>query len=269
MSPCFLSEPTSAPPLLHYLPTSRTSLPQPSLLDPAPESQAALEPLVSPPSKQSSLQRWEPRPPRHRGSPENNGHRPRARKGLQATPGKARSPSQTLITPAEPSQARSRLPLPAALASARRGEQQISALRQFPKRPPALPLPPPPPWGRCGATAAQEGPFPRFCSHSDGFPDWGEQWAVPWPGGQRGGSASLPHPHPADVPRVHIALSILLYDGQRCPPKRSGFPALLRCELSPAWGLPAQLGQERRVKEDLETRPPAERLDEINIQRAG
>lgn len=103
------------------------------------------------------------------------------------------------------------------------------------------PPPPPPPWGQWEATAAQEGPFPRFRSHSGGFPDWGEQWAVSWrTGGQRGRSASLPHPHPGDVPRVHIALSILRYDGQRCPPKRSGFPALLRCELSPAWGLPAQ-----------------------------
>ena len=60
--------------------------------------------------------------------------------------------------------------------------------------------------------------------------------------------------------------------GGREAPPTSKLPRLPRfdsCKLNPAWGLPAQKGQERRVKEDLETRPPAERLAEINIQRAG
>lgn len=53
------------------------------------------------------------------------------------------------------------------------------------------------------------------------------------------------------------------------PRKAYQVPSLHSCELNPAWGLPAHKGQERRVKEDLETRPPAERLDENSIQRAG
>ena len=53
--------------------------------------------------------------------------------------------------------------------------------------------------------------------------------------------------------------------GGREAPPTSKLPRLPRfdsCKLNPAWGLPAQKGQERRVKEDLETRPPAERLKE-------
>ena len=67
---------------------------------------------------------------------------------------------------------------------------------------------------------------------------------------------------------TYTTLPLLCYRGPRStpPPK---LPRLHSCKLNPAWGLPAQKGQERRVKEDLETRPPAERLDEINIQRAG
>ena len=76
---------------------------------------------------------------------------------------------------------------------------------------------------------------------------------VPWLA--EGRSASLPSPHLGDVPYVHTALSIFCYEGQRCPPKRSGFPGLIRCELSPAWGLPAQRGQERS-KEGFRA-PPA------------
>lgn len=228
-------------PRLHPLSsTSSPQVPPASLLDPAPQNQAAREPLVSPPSDQSSFQRWKPRPPRQPGRPLNKGHRPRAGKA-QATPGKARCPPQTLIIPEEPSQARTRRLLPAALASARRGEKKSSALCQLPKHPPA---PPKPTWGQWGAAAAQEGPIPSFLS---------QRW-IPRLRGAGGGVLAPWLAEGKKVPacptstrgtslRVHFALSVLCYDGQRWPPKCSGFPHSLQAK--PCLGPPCPAGVEK------------------------
>lgn len=74
-------------------------------------------------------------------------------------------------------------------------------------------------------------------------------------------------PPPGDLPAYILRSPSSAMMGRDGP--QSAPASLIRCKLSPAWGLPAQQGQKRRIKEDLETRPPAERLDEINIQRAG
>ena len=144
-------------------------------------------------------------------------------------------------------------------------------------------------WGRWEALAnlTRRGPLPRLCSHIGGFPD-GERNGQ-CPGMLAGRGKEVPAcPSQGDLyicvyththtyiyiylykyTDTYITLPLLCYRGPRSthpPPK---LPRLHSCKLNPAWGLPAQKGQERRVKEDLETRPPAERLDEINIQRAG
>lgn len=79
---------------------------------------------------------------------------------------------------------------------------------------------------------------------------------------------------PTALPRgrtsINAALpSSVMGGGAEKSPEALLLPSLFPGELSLARGFPAHKGQERRVKEDSETRPPAERLDEINIQRAG
>ena len=150
-------------------------------------------------------------------------------------------------------------------------------------------------WGRWEALAnlTRRGPLPRLCSHIGGFPD--EERNGQCPGMLAGRGKEVPacpsqgdsyiyvcththtyiyihihiyiHTHTYIYTHIHHTAPPLLQGAEKHPPPK--LPRLHSCKLNPAWGLPAQKGQERRVKEDLETRPPAERLDEINIQRAG
>lgn len=68
---------------------------------------------------------------------------------------------------------------------------------------------------------------------------------------------------------THPTLPLLLcYRGPRSSPT-SKLPRLSRfdsCKLNPAWGLLPRKGRKGELRRiSLETRPPAERLDEINI----
>ena len=135
-------------------------------LNPAPESSNHAEVLVLPSSNQSSLPKWELRPPRHPGSPPKRSPSP---KGSKSTGNSSESPGAlhrcSLITPTGPSQA---APGPGGFLQQLRLQGGTREVQLASSEILIQPL-----WERWEASASltRRGPLPGLCSHIGGFPD--------------------------------------------------------------------------------------------------
>lgn len=149
----------------------------------------------------------------------NNEDRSASPKGLKSMGNSSESPGallrQSLITPAEPSQAPGQ-------AACKAGQRCSLAAPKSSSSPDGDGGRPRLAWPR-GAV------YPGFVAKSiGGFPDGGEKWAVSWHAGrQRGRSDSLPFS--GGCPGVHNTLPLLCYRGSEepTPAKRTRFPAFI------------------------------------------